>query len=183
MKNVQYKIESLKKQLKELKEKHQLSFDSVKKERGGGYHNSLTDTCLQVLCLLEGEIYKPYSWGGWCSRFEMRRGSRWENNAFTYYDYCEINSKHYGNRIGFVATKKELFNAVGVYTFQKIWRRRVENSSSELRGFSDFCEAVKSDHEFLLECVCEYYKVNYEVYKNRSLKIPELYVIIYEKNY
>lgn len=183
MKNITTKIESLKKQLKELKDKHQLSFDSVKKERSGGYNNSLTDTCLQVLCLLEGEIYKPYGYG-WCSKFNINQGSKWENNGYTYYKYCYVYSKVYGGSpIGIVAPKEELFRAIGEYTFKDIWRYRVKNSSSELRGFGEFCEAVKKDHNFLLECVTDYYKINVHVYKNRTLKIPELYVIMYNKNY
>lgn len=132
---------------------------------------------------MEGEEYEPYGYG-WCSCFNVNQASRWENGGFVYYGYCYVYSKQYGGSpIGIVAPKEKLFDAIGEYKFKDIWRKRVENNSSELRGLGEFCEDVKSDHQFLLECVYDYYKINYQVYKNRSLKIPELFVIMYTKNY
>lgn len=176
MKNINNEINCLEKQLKDLKTQQKESVQSVKEHRDKWHHNGIKDTCEQVICLVKGEIYEPYSLE--YKHYSIRQAKEWKKDNL--YDFCYIyQSDGYGSPIGVISTKEYLIQAVGTDGLKAIWRNRVE-SSNECRGFTEFVDYISKNIDFLLECVNEIYE-GYEVYENSVLQIQAFYLIIFDK--
>ena len=61
MKLINWQIESLQKDLQQLKERRKESFESIKEHWSSTYHNSLKDKCEMIYMLAQGLKYNPYS--------------------------------------------------------------------------------------------------------------------------
>lgn len=178
MKNYPKKIESLKSELKDVQMKFKLSLDSVIKERSDWSYIPFENTCKQVLHILEGEIYKSYQSD---YKYTIRRGEVWKSDIK--HDFCRIYGRSgYGEAIGLISTKKDIYKSLHNSLIEKMWKERVYNSYSENRSLLAFNKELERNPTFLIACLCSYYKIEYETYENKKLNIPKFYVFMFEND-
>lgn len=179
MENINYKIETLSKELSILKTLKKEAIDSVFEARQKGYHNGFRDTCDQILHLVEG-----VKWDFYNSRYRIRRDSDWNHlsEGIKYKDFCYIyDSSGYGKPIGFVCVEKALFPATSLH-HKEMWLQRISDPfKKEERSLEDFVKNLEADKDFLLGCFHIYIKAKnigfFQSYENKMLKIKKHYIL------
>lgn len=179
MENINYKIETLSKELSILKTLKKESIDSVFEARKKGYFNGFKDTCDQILHLVEG-----VKWDFYNNRYKIRIDTEWATSSsdFKYNDVCHIyDTSGYGKSIGFVCTDKALFLATRLH-HKNMWIQRISDPfKTETRSLEDFIKNLKTDKEFLIGCFHIYAMAKnlgfLQTYENKKLKIKKHYIL------
>ena len=143
MKLINWQIESLQKDLQQLKERRKESFESIKEHWSSTYHNSLKDKCEMIYMLAQGLKYNPYSFR---EDLKLTHAQVWKTNE--YLDFCYI-YEGFGSPTGFVSTENGLFNATQS-KHKKMWLWAIENKKEE-SSFEIFAKKLKDNRDYLIE--------------------------------